>query len=57
MAEGMSSDRRLFKEVSIVLVIKVLLLICLWYAFFSSPGGGNIDAERVSVHIAGPIVH
>jgi len=57
MSESLSTDRRLFKEVSIILVIKVLLLFCLWYAFFSTPTDAALDAEHVATRISGPISH
>jgi len=53
MSESISTDRRLFKEVSIILIIKVMLLFGLWYAFFSDPLPDLVTTEHVAERIAG----
>ncbi len=53
MSHSVSTDRQLFKEVSIILIVKVLLLIGLWYVFFSGPADGHFTTEQVAERISG----
>lgn len=44
----------LFKEIVIVLLVKVVLLAGLWAAFFSDPVDDGLTPERVGRTLVGP---
>ncbi len=47
----------LAREVTIVLVVKMIALSLIWLAFFSSPAGRHLDAEGVAQSLLPPPAH
>lgn len=43
----------LFRHITVVLVIKVLLVFGLWYAFFRQPDQAPIAGAEVGAHLLG----
>jgi hypothetical protein len=43
----------LVREVSVILLIKVMLLLLLWWVFFHVPADKRIDTREVSSHVFG----
>lgn len=46
-------DNPLAKEITVVLVVKILLIFGLWYAFFSQPLDRHLTDRNVSAVILG----
>ena len=47
------------RDIVVILVVKVLVLYALWFAFFRSPVAPHMtmDAKAVEVQVAGPRPH
>ncbi len=47
-------QQSLAREITLILVLKVILITLLWWAFFHVPDTRRIHTPQVSAHVVGP---